>query len=166
MRSFEFPFPLTMARIHMILSSLFSEMVVSVTAATVTITKEAHAAKVIVLNRAAGVTATLPAALGRGDVYEFVVGTTVTSNNDIIKVANASDTMIGLLETATTTGATTNGFCEAAGGTDDTITMNGTTTGGIAGSRVLCRDVALNKWLVVGDLVGSGTLATSLSATV
>ncbi len=74
--------------------------------------------------------------------------------------------MIGYVETATTTGATTNGFAEAAGGTDDTITMNGTTTGGIEGSFVECIDIALNKWFVNGQLVGSGTLASSLSATV
>ena len=168
MRNYEWPFPITMNRLHKVLSEhpAFSNPVVTETGATFSATKERHAGRVTVLAKANGITATLPAATGSGETYEFIVGTTITSSNAIIKVANSSDTMVGQLETATTTGATTNGFCEAAGGTDDTITMNGTTTGGIAGSRVLCRDVKVNVWHVNGFLVGSGTLATSLSATV
>ncbi|WP_245460462.1 MULTISPECIES: hypothetical protein [unclassified Mesorhizobium] len=137
---------------------------ISVTASTVTLDRHIHRDTVTVLNRAAGVTVTLPAASGTGDVYYVMVGTTVTSNNDIVQVANSSDTMVGVLTTATTT--TGAGTHEAAGGTDDTITMNGTTTGGIVGSYLELRDVATNVWMVLGHLVGSGTLATPLSAAV
>jgi hypothetical protein len=137
---------------------------ISVTAATVTLSRNVHAGTVVVLNRAAGVTVTLPDATGSGNVYKILVGTTVTSNSDIIQVANADDTMVGVITTATTT--TGAGTHEAAGGTDDTITMNGTTTGGIAGSYVELQDAADNTWLVIGHLVGSGTLATPLSAAV
>lgn len=135
-----------------------------VTAATVTITAKDHGGKIVTLNRAAGIAVTLPAASGSGETFRFYVGTTVSSNSTTIKAANASDTMVGAIHTATTTAGA--GLHEAAGGTDDTITMNGTTTGGIAGSYVECVDVAANVWLVNGELVGSGTLATSLSATV
>lgn len=164
----EFKRPLDEQTIHKMLSEHpeFSKRIVVVTDSTIAITREKHDGRLMVLDRAAGVTVTLPAAIGSGAVFEFVVGTAVTSNNDIIKVANASDTMAGVLESSTTTGATTNGFCEAAGGTDDTITMNGTTTGGLAGSRVRCVDLKTNVWFVEGVLTGSGTLATSLSATV
>jgi len=137
---------------------------ISITASTVTLDRHIHRGAWVVLNRAAGVTVTLPAATGSGDVYKILVGTTVSSNNDIIQVANASDTMVGNIQTATTTfGASDQ---EAAGGTDDTITMNGTTTGGIQGSYVILEDVADNLWLVQGALVGSGTIASSLSAAV
>jgi hypothetical protein len=137
---------------------------ISVTASTITLDPDVHNQATVVLNNAAGVTVTLPAATGDGFECDIVVGTTVSSNNDIIQVANASDTMAGHITTSTTTfGASDQ---EAAGGTDDTITMNGTTTGGIAGSRVRVKDVAANLWLVDGDLVGSGTIATSLSAAV
>lgn len=122
--------------------------------------------KVIILDRAAGITATLPAASGSGRRFKFLVKTTASGGNYVVKVANASDTMIGVIESATTTGATTNGFAEAAGGTDDTITMNGTTTGGVAGSYIEVLDVLPNLWLISGNLVASGVLATSLSATV
>lgn len=137
---------------------------ISVTAATVTLDRVIHRDTVVNLNRAAGVTVTLPAASGTGDRYYVNVATTITSNNAIIQVANASDTMVGVITTAsTTTGAGTH---EAAGGTDDTITMNGTTTGGIVGSNFELVDVATNVWLVNGHMVGSGTLATPLSAAV
>ena len=168
MPAFEWKFPITMGFLHRVMSDHpeFTNPIITDTASAVTLSKEKHAGKKLVVNRAAGTAVTLPAATGSGERYEVIVGTTVTSNSTTIKVANASDTMVGQLETASTTGATTNGFCEGAGGTDDTITMNGTTTGGIKGSRVLCTDIAVNVWLVEGFLIGSGTLATSLSATV
>lgn len=139
-----------------------SGSVVSVVAATVTLAPDAHAGRIVALNRAAGIAVTLPAATGTGDTYNLFVGTTVTSNSTTITAAG-SDTYVGQIETATTTGATTNGFCEAAGTTDHIVTMNGTTTGGIVGSWLRFRDVASAVWLVEGGLVGSGTLATSIS---
>jgi hypothetical protein len=139
---------------------------ISVTASAVTLERHIHREAVVVLNRAAGVTVTLPAASGTGDRYRILVGTTVSSGSDIIQVANASDTMVGHVATGLTTGAAGADFGEAVGGTDDTITMNGTTTGGVKGSYVEVQDVAANLWLVQGNLVGSGTLATSISASV
>lgn len=137
---------------------------ISVTASTVTLDRHIHANATVLLSRAAGVTVTLPAASGSGDIYTVVVQTAVTSNSDIIKVANSTDVMQGWISSATvTTGAGTH---EAIGGTDDTITMNGTTTGGLAGSEVILQDVASGFWQVQGFLTGSGTLATPLSASV
>lgn len=137
---------------------------VPVTAATLTVTALEHLGKIIYLNRAAGITVTLPAATGTGNMYRFWVGVAVTSNNDIIKVANASDTMQGTLVLALAAGGAP--FTETAGGTDDTITMNGTTTGGLIGSYVELVDRATNVWALFGTLAGSGTLASALSATV
>lgn len=134
--------------------------------ANTTLTAALHGGKHLIVNKADGAAITLPAATGSGVRFVIILGTTISSNSTTIKVANASDTMVGYVESATATGATTNGFAEAAAGTDDTITMNGTTTGGIVGSRVECIDIATNLWYVDGQLLGSGTLATSLSATV
>jgi hypothetical protein len=164
-RKFLLQFPLTNGLLHKIISHFWGDPLVNITTATATMTEE-QAGKIITMNRAAGCAITLPAAIGSGNTYEFIVGTTQSGGNAVVKVANATDVMVGQLETATTTGATTNGFCEAAGGTDDTVTMNGTTTGGIAGSRVICTDFKAGVWYVEGHLIGSGTLATSLSATV
>lgn len=133
-------------------------------AATLSVNDDAHLGMPIVLNRAAGVTATLPAATGSGNSYRFLVNTTVTSNGYIIQVANASDTMTGTALLFADGGDTTVGFATA--GTSDTITLNGTTTGGIAGAEVLVTDIAANKWHVKVVSDASGTEATPFSAAV
>lgn len=46
------------------------------------------------------------------------------------------------------------------GSSNDAINLNGTTTGGIAGSTITVTAVAANKWMVSGTVIGSGTLAT------
>lgn len=135
-----------------------------VTASTLTVTADAYAGQKIILDRAAGITCTLPAATGSGNSYEFFVATTVTSNSHIIKVANSSDTMVGTALLFADAGDTTVGF--AAGGTSDTITMDGTTRGGIAGAYVRCTDIKTNLWHVEVVSDASGTEATPFSATV
>lgn len=135
---------------------------INVTAATLTIDRDLHAGTVVTLNRAAGTTITLPASTGKGDEYAFYCGTTISSNSLIIKVANASDTMAGGVAISTDIG----GVTMLCGGTDDTITMSGSTTGGVAGSWVKVVDVAVNKWMVNGFLASTGTEATPFSATV
>src|SRR5574343_319908 len=116
--------------------------IVNVTAYTLTVKPQLHAGKTITLNRAAGVTCTLPAATGSGDVYDFLVGTTVTSNADIVKVANATDTMVGMAILAQDAADTVVQF-DAVAGTSDTISLNGSTTGGIKGARISVRDIKL-----------------------
>lgn len=135
--------------------------VIALTAST-TLTADGYAGKVITLSAAAGLTITLPAATGSGATYELVVITTVTSNSVIIRVANASDVMMGVLSVSTDAA----GVTIPTAATSDTITMNGSTTGGILGSRVVLTDVATNKWAVSGELVSSGAEATPFSAAV
>lgn len=141
-----------------------ADFAVDATASTLSVTADDHSGKLVTLNRAAGIAVTLPAATGSGAVYRFYVGTAVTSNSTTIKVANADDTMVGHVLSTLAAGGTT--FGETAQGTDDTITMNGTTTGGLVGSYIECVDHEENVWRVFGLLAGSGTLASSLSATV
>lgn len=129
--------------------------------ASATLTRSQAGANVV-LAAAAGLTVTLPAATGTGDVYTIIVGTTVTSNSYIVKVANASDVMMGTLDVSSDIAGVT---CPTTS-TSDTITMNGTTTGGILGSRIVLTDIAANKWGVTGGLVSSSTEATPFSATV
>lgn len=135
-------------------------IVAAVTTATFTVTSD-YNGYVIPLSRAAGVTVTLPAATGSLAKYTFRVDTSVTSNSDIIKVANATDIMQG---SATVTASTPGAFYTTA--TSDTITMNGSTTGGLAGSYVELTDIGAGFWSVRAILVGSGTVATPFSATV
>ena len=131
--------------------------------ASATLTRS-DADTVLTVNAAAGLTLTLPAAAGTGDSYEIVVGTTVTSNNLVVQVANASDVMTGLCLIAQDAGDTSVAFETAS--TSDTITMNGSTKGGIKGDIIRLKDAAANLWSVNIVASGTGTEATPFSAAV
>ena len=134
--------------------------VISLTASA-TLTADGYAGRTIVLNAAAGLTVTLPPATGSGATFEIVVGTTVTSNSYIIRVTG-DDVMAGVIGLATDIAGTN----IPTSATTDTITMGGSTTGGIIGSRVLLQDVKADTWALSGALVTSGTEATPFSAAV
>jgi hypothetical protein len=118
----------------------------------------------MVFDIASGATVTLPAASGTGNVYKFFVKTTVTSNSYKIQVANANDTMAGLAIVSNDESATADIFATTA--TSDTITLNGTTTGGILGGQVEIQDVASNVFSVVTKGAATGSEATPFSAAV
>lgn len=141
-----------------------AESVVPVTAATLTVTPEAHSGRTVVLDRAAGQAVTLPAATGSGNYYRFFVATTITSNSTTIKVADATDVMAGAAIVANDTDASASIFETASD--SDTITFNGTTTGGIRGATVELQDVAADLWSVRVIGAATGSEATPFSATV
>ena len=138
---------------------------ISVTSATLSITKRNHAGTVLIANKADGITATLPASDGSGARYEFVVGTTITSSNFIVKVANATDVMTGVAVVASDNAADAAIAFETAA-SSDTITMNGTTTGGIKGDRIILTDISSGLWQVQIVAAATGTEVTPFSATV
>ena len=132
----------------------------NITASAVTLNQSLHANKVLTLNLASGMTLTLPFATGTQDKYTMVVQTAFTSNG-VIKVGRSADTMIGSAVMAGSTSLTV-----PVAGTDDTLTLIGTTGGGGAGAFVEFTDIAANLWLVNARLVGSGVQADPFSATV
>ena len=140
-----------------------SNSLVSITA-DATLTAASHAGRTMVLSVASGATLTLPAASGTGNIYKFFVATTITSNNYIVQVANANDTMAGVAIVANDSDNSASIFETAA--TSDTITMNGTTTGGLLGATVEIQDVASNVFSVVSRGAATGTEATPFSAAV
>lgn len=123
-----------------------------------------HAEALNTINAAAGLTLTLPAATGSGKKFPFLVGTTVTSNSVVIAVANANDTMAGACVMAQDGGDTVVVFETAS--TSDSITMNGSTRGGIKGDFIELQDAQANLWLVKMTASGTGTEATPFGATV
>ena len=135
---------------------------INVTVGTLTLDRDIHAGAVTTFNRAAGCTVTLPASAGKGDEYVLFVGTTISSNSFKVQVANANDTLAGGVAISTDIA----GVTMLTGGTDDTITMSGSTTGGVAGSWVKLVDVSVGKWMVSGFLASTGTEATPFSAAV
>lgn len=139
-----------------------STRVVNVTGASVTIDEATHEGKIVTLNRAAGIAVTLPAATGGGGKYRFIVGTTFTSSATIKVVGN--DTMKGLALVAQDGGDTSVVFETAAD--SDTITFDGTTTGGLVGADVELIDIAADTWFVNVRTAATGSEASPFSATV
>lgn len=139
------------------------DSIVSATAATLTVTAASHAGRTVILDRAAGQAVTLPAATGSGNAYRFFVATTITSNTTTIKVVG-DDVMAGVAIVANDTDASASIFETAS--TSDTITFNGTDTGGIRGATVELQDVAADLWSVRVIGAATGSEATPFSATV
>jgi hypothetical protein len=133
--------------------------VVNVTASTLAVTKAAHANKIVTLNRAAGIAVTLPAASGTGDIYTFIIGTTVSGGTTTITRAG-SDTIFGTAISAQDGGDTVVMF-EAAGST--VITVDGSTQGGIKGDQIVLTDIASATWQVQKIGAATGTEATPFS---
>jgi hypothetical protein len=127
--------------------------------ASATVNATTHAGRVMTIAKADGMTVTLPAATGSGNVYRFLVTTSVTSNNYVFQVTT-NDTFVGQLILTSATSAVVP-IAESAAGTDDTITMNGTTTGGLIGTYLEFADIATDLWLVEGRLLGSGTIVST-----
>jgi len=139
--------------------------------ATDAITQAEHAGKTLSMAEVGGnaaCTFTLPAATGTGNVYKFIVGVVNTSNY-IIKVADATDTIDGqvIVTNDSTAGGTASVISWPTVAASDTITLNGTTTGGVGiGDYIELTDLIANQYVVSGMLKASGTEATPFSATV
>jgi len=135
---------------------------VNVTAATLAVAAATHAGRVVTLNRAAGITSTLPAATGTGDKYTFIVGTTITSNNYVFS-PTGNDTMFGFALMDDGDGEPANGW--TCGGGNNTVTLGGTSnaTGGVKGDRIEFIDIAADEWQVSIWGTQGGTEATPFS---
>lgn len=133
--------------------------------ASATLSKKSHADTVLLLSAAAGLTMTLPASSGDGTTFRFFVKTTVTSNNDIIQVANSTDVMQGSCVMATAA-ASDNVVAFETAATSDTITMNGSTKGGLIGDYIELQDVSLGFWQLKMVCQGTGSTVTPFSAAV
>lgn len=122
------------------------------------------------LDTLAGTTITLPAATGSGHEFTFVVTVVPTSNAHIIQVASATDFFVGQVQTVVTSTPTT--WQAANSGTvatnSDTITLNGTTTGGLkVGDLIKIKDTATATWQILyARTSSSGSAATPFSAAV
>lgn len=132
--------------------------------ATGTLNRTAHAGKILKLNKTgAAVTITLPAATGSGDRYEFIVEVVNTSNYVIQK--NGSDVLYGQINLHDVDATTAANYTMTGTTSNDVITLNGTTTGGQIGDRLLFTDLTAGKWSVQGWLTcpAGSNVATPLS---
>lgn len=134
-------------------------------AAVVTLTA-AQSGAVIDIDMAT-VTINLPAltsanAGAQGLWYTFIVSATATSQ---IIAAQAADILHGGVTIMSTAVGAENDAFSANGSSNLVTTMNGTTKGGIIGSRLDFFAASATKWLVHGNLIGSGTIVTPFSDT-
>jgi len=149
----------TVAEINAVADS--SARLVNATAATLLVTQALHDGKTIRLARSGGIAVTLPAATASGMRLRFVVGT-VSTTGYVISSVVGTDLMEGNLLMVCDAGDSVEGF--ESGATDDTITLNGTTTGGAAiGDWLELEDLSATGWFVRGVLTGTGDEVTPFS---
>ena len=120
-----------------------------------TLTFNDHAGRIIEINDADGAV-TLPS-IASGEIgakYTFFIGTTAT---DLDILTDGTDKFVGSVMVAVDNGSKKS---FVPGASNDVISMNGTTTGGIANSYVEVTALATAEYLVQGVLIGSGTIAT------
>ena len=140
--------------------------VVSLTADT-TLTVNAHAGKILTCNDADGkftlpsIVATAPGndedpnqTNNLGATFIFVVETAAT---DMDILTDGTDKFVGGLYTGVTNAT---GKTFISGASNDVITLNGSTKGGLAGSIIKVTAVGSAKYAVEGIILGSGTLVT------
>lgn len=134
--------------------------------ATGAVTAAAHGGRTMLLGEVGGdaaVTVTLPAATGTGNKYRFVVSVVNTSN--YVVAALTTDVLKGVVVMLDNDSNAVTGY--AASGTDDKITLNGTTTGGQIGDWLEFQDILSGTWHVSGALMvpAGSNVADPFSAT-
>ncbi len=135
-----------------------------VSSTTFSVTAALHGGRIVNVNSTVPIAITLPAASGSGNIYRVEIGAAATATGHTIKVANATDAMAGFCSMPNQAADAIPGFkCTA---TDDTITLNGSTKGGLPGDTIEIIDYAAGVFHVHAFLAVTGTGVTPFSATV
>ena len=94
---------------------------------------------------------------------EFTFINTITCTSDHVIKTNTLNTdgfLGGVGSTNTTIASGGDAFSADADGSNDHITLNGTTTGGLAGTRIHVVAIDNENWAVDGLVISTGTSAT------
>lgn len=116
----------------------------------------------ILLDRASGIVVTLPLAVP-GLTYDFIVTTAVTSNSYKVITGAGTELLIGGYTNIDTDTSNAVAAFTGNGSTHIAVTMNGTTTGGLAGTKLRFTCLSTTRWEVEGINLGSGTVATAFA---
>lgn len=129
------------------------------------ITLALHEGKILLMGEVGGdaeAVFTLPAATGSGAIYTFVVSVVNTSNYKI--QVTTTDIIQGSIVTSN---SEETAISWTTAGDSDTITLNGTTTGGLQiGDQIVLKDILAGTWAVCGQVNSNGVEATPFSAAV
>lgn len=138
-----------------------SARVVNTTATSLALSAATHEGKFVVVKSTSPIAVTLPAATGSGNRFEVVVAAVATATPHTIKAATTNDIMAGVSLIAQTDTTQVNGFLTTA--TDNTISLNGTTKGGLVGDRIFILDIAAGVYSVKIFGGATGTVVTPFS---
>ena len=116
----------------------------------------------VVLDRAAGIVLTLPLAVP-GLTYDFVATTSVTSNAYKVITGAGTELLIGGYTNVDTDTSNAVAVFTGNGSTHVSISMNGTTTGGLLGTALRFTCLSTTRWMVEGFVQGSGIVATAFA---
>ena len=151
-----------------------ADSIVALTADTI-INPDEHAGKLILINNST-LTITLPtinndaepitsgpdenpnSLNNTGIMYDFLFLTSSGTSTTIQGNSSADLMMGGIMSVKGGLGAVH--FHQPNGSSNYQIIMNGTTTGGVAGTRLQIQAVFTNRYFVEGTSIGTGTLAT------
>lgn len=139
-----------------IATGMHREIIQSVGATRTLLAEESNA--LCLFDRAAGVVFTLPAPV-EGMQFEFLATVAVTSNAYKVITNSVSVFLLGAVMGGSLTVADSGDVFQANGTTHRAISMAGTTTGGLVGTRFRVTCISATQWLIEGGYVGSGTLA-------
>ncbi len=142
-------------------AGLKTETFIDANAATLTLNAE-DSGKTIILNRAAGCDVTLPAS-AEGLTFKFIIRTSVTSNDYSVATAATTDLFLGQITNIDTDTSNALAWYAPDGSDDDAMSMNGSTTGGLAGDEFTVTCIADKRWWVKGTLRATGIVATPFS---
>lgn len=117
----------------------------------------------VLMDAAAGYTITLPTPIV-GMYFDFLQTTTQTSSTQKIITSAATIFILGYAAMVSQSAATAEAFT-FDGSTHIAVTMNGTTTGGYAGTKIRLTAISATVWAIESVIIGSGTLATPASTT-
>ncbi len=110
-------------------------------------------------DRAAGIVYTLPTAVP-GTFFDFLVTTTITSNAAKVITGAGTELLIGALMNVDTDTSNAVAAWTGNGTSHVAVSMNGTTTGAIAGTKLRFTCLSSTRWMVEGNVLGTGTVAT------
>ena len=135
--------------------------VISGQGATRTLSQD-ESGSTVLFDRAAGIVYTLPLAKP-GVFFDFVITTTITSNSAKVITGAATELLIGGYTNVDTDTSNAVAAFTGNGSTHIAVTQNGTTTGGILGTKLRFTCLSATRWFVEGVVQGSGTVATAFA---
>lgn len=133
--------------------------------ATFQVVNPIHYGRILVPNLAGTVTIQLPNATGSGMYFEVYVGTNSAGQTVIVQRGISTDRLQGSVFIGVHNATTGKVFQASQTTNANTVTLNGTTQGGVSiGDTLLFTDIATGIWAIQGTVVGT-TPATPFSNT-